>query len=45
MRLQAFSAALSTTFIVARIPSHDSDCVVSGILTVAFIGKTAFNTQ
>jgi len=27
------------------IPSRDSNCAVSGILSVVFIGKTPFNTQ
>jgi len=39
------STASPAILIAARIPSHDSNCVVSGILTVAFVGKTAFNTQ
>jgi hypothetical protein len=45
MRLQAFSAALSTTFTVAHIPSRHSTCAASGILGVGIIGKTPFNTQ
>jgi hypothetical protein len=45
MRLQAFSAALSTTFTVAHIPSRHSTRAASGILGVGIIGKTPFNTQ
>jgi hypothetical protein len=44
-RVQVCSIASPAIRIVARIPSHDSNCVVSGILSVAIIGKAPFNTQ
>jgi hypothetical protein len=43
--VQACSAASSTIRIVNRIPSHDSNCPVSGILSLVFIVKTPFKTQ
>jgi hypothetical protein len=45
MRLQRFAGALWTTFTVPRIPSRHSTCAASGILRVAMISKTPFNTQ
>jgi hypothetical protein len=45
LRVQVCSAASPAILIVARIPSHDSNCAVSGILTFLFLGKTPFNTQ
>src|SRR5579864_9651715 len=44
-RVQVCSTASPAIRIVARISSHDSNCVVSGILSVVFIGKTPFKTQ
>jgi hypothetical protein len=44
-RVQVCSAASPAILIVARIPSHDSNCAVSGVLSVVFIAKTPFNTQ
>ena len=44
-RIQVCSTASEAILIVARIPSHDSNCAVSGILRVVFIGRTPFNTQ
>jgi hypothetical protein len=44
-RVQVCSTVSPAIRIVARIPSHDSNHVVSGILSVAIIGKTPFNTQ
>jgi hypothetical protein len=44
-RVQVCSAASSATLIVARIPSHGSNCAVPGILSVVFIGQTPFNTH
>jgi hypothetical protein len=43
--VQPCSAASSTIRIVDRIPSHDSNCAVSGFLSLVFIAKTPFNTQ
>jgi hypothetical protein len=40
-RVQVCSAASPAILIVARIPSHDSNCAVSGILNVVFIRKNA----
>jgi hypothetical protein len=45
LRAQVCSAASPAIPIVARIPSHASNCAVSGILSVVFICKTPFNTQ
>jgi hypothetical protein len=45
LSIQVCSAASPAIHIVARIPSHDSNCAVSGILRVGFTGKTAFNPQ
>ncbi len=45
LRVQVCSVASPAIPIVARIPSHDSNCAVSGILSVVFIVKTPFNTQ
>jgi hypothetical protein len=44
-RVQVCSTASPAILIVAGIPSHDSNCAVSGILSVVFIRKTPFNTQ
>jgi len=44
-RVQVSSTASPAIRIVARIPSHDCNYVVSSILSVAIIGKTPFNTQ
>jgi hypothetical protein len=44
-RVQVCSTASPAIRIVARIPSHDSNCIASGILRVVFIGKTPLNTQ
>ena len=43
--VQPCFAASPAILIVARIPSHDSNCAVSGILSIVFIVKTPFNTQ
>ena len=43
--VQVRSTASPAVLIVAGIPSHDSHCSVSGILSVRIIGKTPFNTQ
>jgi hypothetical protein len=40
LRVQVCSAASPAIPIVARIPPHDSNCAVSGILSVVFICKT-----
>jgi hypothetical protein len=45
LRVQVCSATSPAILILARIPSHDSHCAVSGILSVVFICKTPFNTQ
>ena len=45
LRLQASSAALSSTFTLARKSSRPSACAASGILGGAVTGKTPFNTQ
>jgi hypothetical protein len=45
MRFQRFAGALWTTFTVPRIPSRHSACAALGILRIAMIGKTPFNTQ
>jgi hypothetical protein len=45
LRVQVCSAASPAILIVTRIPAHDSNCAVSGILSVVFIVKTPFNTQ
>jgi len=45
LRVQACSAASPAILILARIPSHDSNGAVSGILSLMFILKTPFNTQ
>ena len=45
LRLQAFSAALRSTFTLARKSSRTSDCAASGILGGAVTSKTPFNTQ
>jgi hypothetical protein len=45
LAVQACSAATSAIRIVDRIPSQDSNCAVSGILSLVFILKTPFNTQ
>jgi hypothetical protein len=45
LRVQLCSAASPAIPIVARIPSHEANCAVSGILSVMFIVKTPFNTQ
>jgi hypothetical protein len=44
-RAQVCSAASPAILTVARIPSHLSNCAVSDVLSVLFIGKTPFNTQ
>jgi len=44
-RLQVCPTASPAILIVARIPSHLSNCAVSDILSVVFIRKTSFNTQ
>ena len=44
-RVQVCSTASPAILIVARIPSHDPNCAVSGIPSVVFIAKTPFNTQ
>jgi hypothetical protein len=44
-RVQVCSAASPAILIVARIPSHLSNCAVSDFLSVVFIRKTSFNTQ
>jgi hypothetical protein len=43
--VRACSAASPTIRIVDRIPSHDSNCAVSGIPSLVFIVKTPFNIQ
>ena len=45
VRVQVRSAAFPAILSVARIPSHDSNCAVSVILRLVFVGKTPFNTQ
>ena len=45
LRVQVCSVASPAIRIVSRIPAHDSNCAVSGILSVVFIAKTPFNTQ
>ena len=42
---RSVSTASPAILIVARIPSHDSNCAVSGILSLVFLGKKPFNTQ
>ena len=44
-RVQVCSTASPTISIVAAIPSHDSHRAVPGCLSLAFLGKTPFNTQ
>ena len=41
LRVQACSAASPAILIVARIPSHDSNCAVSGILSLVFTRQNA----
>ena len=43
--LQTFSAALPSTFTLARKSSRSSACAASGILARAVTNKTPFNTQ
>jgi hypothetical protein len=43
--IQPGSAASPTIYIVDRIPSHDSNCAVSGILRLVFMVKRPFNLQ
>jgi hypothetical protein len=45
LRLQAFSAVLPSTFMLACKSSRPSACAASGILGRAVTGKTPFNTQ
>jgi hypothetical protein len=45
MRLQAFSAVLSTTVTVVRIPSRRAIFADSCILGAGITGKNPFNTQ
>jgi hypothetical protein len=45
LRVQVYSAASPAIFIVVHLPSHHSNCAVSGILTLMFLAKTPFNTQ
>jgi hypothetical protein len=45
LAVQACSAPTSAIRIVDRIHSHDSNCAVSGILSLVFILKTPFNTS
>ncbi len=45
LAVQARSAASPTIGSVDRIPSHNSNCAVSGTLSLVFILKTRFNTQ
>ncbi len=40
-RDQVCSTASPAILIVARIPSHDSNCAVSGILSLVFVLKNA----
>ena len=44
-RVQVCSTASLAILIVARIPSHLSNCALSDILNILFIRKTPFNTQ
>ena len=44
-RVQVCPTASPAILIVARIPSHLSNCAVADILSVGFIGTTPFNTQ
>jgi hypothetical protein len=44
-RVQVCSTASPAILIVARTPSHLSNCAVSDILSLVFIPKTSFNTQ
>ena len=45
LRVPLCSAASPAILNLAGVPSHDTNCAVSGILSVGFIGKTLFNTQ
>jgi hypothetical protein len=44
-RVQVCSTASPAILIVARITLHLSNCAVSDILSVLFVGQTPFNTQ
>jgi hypothetical protein len=43
--VQPCFAASPAIRMVDRIPSHDSNCAISPILSLVFIVKTPFNTQ
>jgi hypothetical protein len=45
LRVQVCSAASPAILILAHIPSHDSSCAVTGILSLVFLGQMPFNTQ
>jgi hypothetical protein len=45
LRAQVCSAASPAILILARIPSHNSHCADTGILSLVVLGKMPFNTQ
>ncbi len=45
LHLQAFSAPLPSSFMLARKSPHPSACAASGVLGRAVTAKTPFNTQ
>jgi hypothetical protein len=45
LRVHLCTAASLATLNLARIPSHDSHCAVSGIVSLVFVGRMPFNTQ